>query len=110
MGLVCLLSTVSNGSLLWVIVRQRSKSAGNGSSFTRLLFLLTASDFTHSWAIVVCLWFVWQKETVGVLTCYYILGVFIVALNYSVASMLVMSADRLLSVVTPIWWANESLY
>lgn len=109
MGLICALSTVSNGSLLWVIVRQRSNSASaNGSSFTRLLFMLTASDFVHSTSMAVSIFFVWRKATVDIHFCYHIIAVFVIALNYSIASMLMLSVDRLLSVVVPIWWVGRS--
>lgn len=95
-------SALSNASLVWVIVRQRSSSV-TSTSFTRLLFLLAVADTVHSSMQNVNVYFVWQRATVGLLQCYHILAVFIVALNFSIVMMFVLSVDRLLSVVAPIW-------
>lgn len=104
LAVISTFSILSNGSLLWVILRQRSSSAGT-NSFTRLLFLLTAADFIHSISSLIPPWFVWREQTVGVLACYHLLCPFLLALNYSMVAMLLLGVDRLLSVVAPIWWA-----
>lgn len=82
------------------MVRRRASADG---TFTRLLFLLTASDFVNSWSLWPTMWLVWHRETVGLLHCYYIMAPFLLVANNSVSMMLVLAADRLLSVVAPVW-------
>lgn len=82
------------------MVRRPTSTDG---TFTRLLFLLVASDFVHSWSMWPTMWFAWHKETIGLLRCYYVMAPFLMASNNSISMMLALAADRLLSVVAPVW-------
>ena len=45
----------------------------------------------------------------GLLQCYHTTAPFLLALNNSVSMMFVLGADRLLSVVAPVWWVMPSI-
>lgn len=116
-------STISNGALIWVTVRQRAshlavisspgapaqQQRGHMNSFARVLLLLAGADFGHSLCTNYTMWLVWRKQTIGLLPCYRIMAAGLFALDYSVAMTFVMSTDRLLSVVAPIWHRNNNL-
>jgi hypothetical protein len=96
------LSALFNFSLLWVILR--AKDSKKDESFRQLLLIVSVNDFIkcfNPWPAYILLRL---RRTIPLLGALYLQTPFIIALNNSSTMTFMLSLDRLLGTVAPVWY------